>query len=160
MKYFLYCLGFISLFSTPVGAQDLFLTVSKPSQYLAALNDLSIAIANQDYTLIKIQPVDSGLRQKSYEVGNYKVLFFGNNEQVNKLLSISPEASVILPLKIILYQNNDSVIASAPNLQMWKGVFGDALDAMIDQWQDDIAKILKEFESYPENSHQQMMAGN
>ena len=95
----------VCLPTTPVLAGDIFLTATRQSAYRSALDILTIAITNHDYTLIKIQPVDQGLRRKGYHATDYKLLFFGDREQVDEILKVSPEASVMLPLKIILYQN-------------------------------------------------------
>lgn len=132
---------------TSVMAEDLFLSASRHDNYVSALDNLTIAINNHNYTLIKIQPVDKGLRIKGYEAKNYKVLFFGNHEQVARVLAANPEASVILPHKIILFKKGNTVTAIAPRLGMWKGKFGTKLDLMIDRWDQDFKTILKEYAS-------------
>ena len=142
------CILVISLFfstTTPVLAQDIFLTVKRQGVYSSALNDLTIAIANHRYTLIKIQPVDKGLRRMGYHTRNYKVLFFGDKVQVDQVLKTNPEAAVMLPLRIILYQKGDTVVASTHSLELWKGVFGARLNPLIEQWEQDVRGILQEF---------------
>ena len=127
-------------------AGPLFLSATKQIDYEAALYDLSLAINNHGYTPVKIQPVDEGLRAKGYESSDYKLIFFGDKEQLDKVLAVSPEAAVMLPLRIILYREGDVVIASAPSMEMWKSVFGgEALNLMINQWQKDVLSILQEF---------------
>ena len=107
---------------------------------------LTLAINNHGYTPTKIQPVDQGLRAKGYEATDYKLIFFGDKEQVDQVLAVNPEAAILLPLKIILYREGDVVIAIAPSMEMWKGVFGgEALNLMINQWQKDVLSILQEF---------------
>jgi uncharacterized protein (DUF302 family) len=149
-----HAMSMILLFCTilaPAHADEIFLTAEKQSEYRAALDDLSIAITDLEYTIIKIQPVDKGLRKKGYETDNYKLVFFGDKKQMDRVLKANPEASVLLPLKIIIYQDAEMVIASAPSLAMWKGVFGEELDHMIDSWQTDIQAILKEFARTPDH---------
>lgn len=59
---------------------------------------------------------------------------------------MNPEAVMLLPLKIILYREGGVVIAIAPNMEMWKDIFGSAaLNLMINQWQKDVLSILHEF---------------
>ena len=145
MKKLINLIIFYGLISSPAQAGNIFLTTERQSDYLAALDDLTIAIANHDYTLIKIQPVDQGLRRKGFETTSYKVVFFGDNSQVNQVLITNPEASVILPLKIILYQQGETVIASAPDLSMWEGIFDNGLTPIIKEWQRDMHGILQEF---------------
>jgi len=110
------------------------------------VDDLSLAINNHGYTPLKIQPVDEGLRAKGYVIADYKLIFFGDKAQMDMVLAVSPEAAVMLPLRIILYREGDVVIASAPSMEMWKGVFGgEALNLLINQWQKDVMAILQEF---------------
>ena len=62
------------------------------------------------------------------------------------MLAVNPEAAILLPLKIVLYREGDVVIAIAPSMEMWKGIFGgEALNFMIDKWQKDVRSILREF---------------
>ena len=134
------------LMTSPGLAGPLFLSATKQIDYEAALDDLSLAINNHGYIPVKIQPVDEGLRAKGYETSDYKLIFFGDKAQLDKVLAVSPEAVVMLPLRIILYREGDVVIASAPSMEMWKGVFGGkALNLMINQWQKDVLSILQEF---------------
>ena len=138
----------LALWITSVLAMDdsMFMSAEKHTSYQPALDDLSAAILDHGYTPIKIQPVDQGLRKKGYDASDYKVIFFGKKSQVDKVLAIHPAAAVMLPLKIILYHKGDVVVASAPRLEMWKGVFHKkAINDMIDQWQKDLAGILKEY---------------
>lgn len=135
-----------SLIVSPGLAGPLFFSATKQVGYEAAVDDLSLAINNHGYTPVKIQPVDEGLRTKGYVTSDYKLIFFGDKEQLDKVLAVSPEAAVMLPLRIILYREGDVVIASAPSMEMWKGVFGgEALNLLINQWQKDVIAILQEF---------------
>lgn len=145
-KWIATCIALSWFLVSPGQAGPLFLSVTKQIDYKAAVDDLSLAINNHGYTPVKIQPVDEGLRAKGYETSDYKLIFFGDKTQLDKVLAVSPEAAVMLPLRIILYREGDVVIASAPSMEMWKGVFGgEALNLMINQWQKDVLSILQEF---------------
>lgn len=131
---------------SPGLAGPLFLSATKQVDYEAAVDDLSLAINNHGYTPVKIQPIDEGLRTKGYVTSDYKLIFFGDKAQLDKVLAVSPEAAVMLPLSIILYREGDVVIASSPSMEMWKDVFGgEALNPLINQWQKDVTAILQEF---------------
>ena len=137
----------LSCLMVPPGRADpLFLRATKQTAYQSALDDLALAINNHGYTPTKTQPVDQGLRAKGYEATDYKLIFFGDKEQLDQVLAVNPEAAMLLPLRIILYRDDDVVIAIAPSMDMWKGVFGgEALNLMINQWQKDVLSILHEF---------------
>lgn len=146
MKSMAWCLVVLSLLSSSaVAEEDVFITVTKQSGYDQALDELTALIANHDYTLIKIQPVDKGLHSRGYATSAYKVLFFGSRKQVDKVLAASPEASVLLPMRIILYKKGNMVVASTPSMKMWKGVFGNKLQPVLDQWEYEMRAILIEF---------------
>lgn len=149
MKYRIAICSLLLAISTPVAAEGTFLTVTQHCNYESAMNELSYTISDHKYTLVKIQPVDEGLRHRGYKVSNYKVLFFGDKAQIDRVLKDNPEASVILPLRIMLYQKGDTVVASSHSLQMWKGVFGDKVNLLIDQWDRDVRKILRDFAQQP-----------
>lgn len=135
-----------SLIVSPGLAGPLFLSTTKQVGYETAVDDLALAINNHGYTPVKIQPVDEGLRAKGYVTADYKLIFFGDKAHWDKVLAVSPEAAVMLPLRIILYREGDVVIASAPSMEMWRGVFGgEALNPLINQWQKDVMAILQEF---------------
>jgi uncharacterized protein (DUF302 family) len=129
-------------------ASDVFLSAARQGAYRPALDALTVAILDHGYTPVKIQPVDEGLRRKGYPSSDYKLMFFGDKAQVDKVLAVYPEAAVLLPLKVIIYRQGDAVIATTPRLEMWKEVFhNDALDQLIDVWQNDLIAILQEFSS-------------
>lgn len=125
------------------------MTVSRKVDYTNALDDLSLAIVDHHYTIIKIQPVDQGLRHHGYAAPNYKVVFFADKTQVDKVLKENPQASVLLPLRIFLYQQGDHVIASAARLNMWKGRFGPRLDPLLVKWDRDLQDILQDYSAQP-----------
>lgn len=129
-------------------ADELFLSAARQDDYRPALDALTAAILDHGYTPVKLQPVDEGLRRKGYPSSDYKVMFFGNKAQVDEVLAVQPEATVLLPLKVIIYRHGDVVIATTPRLEMWKQVFhSDALDRLIDVWQNDLSAILQDFSS-------------
>lgn len=139
----------LSVIQPAAAAGDIFITVSRKVDYKSALDDLSIAIADHHYRIIKIQPVDQGLRHRGYTAPNYKVIFFADRTQVNKVLELNPQASVLLPLRIFLYQKGNTVVASAARLHMWKGKFGAKLDPMLVKWDRDLHKILQDYAAQP-----------
>ncbi|MEJ2107166.1 MAG: DUF302 domain-containing protein [Acidiferrobacteraceae bacterium] len=149
MKTWILMCALLLTVSLPAAADDLFVTVSRHCNYESAVNELSYAIADNKYTLVKIQPVDEGLRHRGYKAPNYKVLFFGDKTQVDRILKDNPQASVIFPLRIMLYQDGDTIVASTYKLDMWKGVFGKDLDPLIDKWDRDVRNILRQYAQQP-----------
>lgn len=74
----------LSRLMVPAGHADpMFLRATKQTAFPTALDDLTLAINNDGYTPTKIQQVDQGLRAKGYDSTDYKLIFFGDKEQVN-----------------------------------------------------------------------------
>lgn len=141
--------AFLSVYSVHLRAEEsVFFTVSKQANYSDAINDLSGVIEYHNYRLIKIQPVDEGLLSRGYRVLDYKILFFGNERQVKKIIETTPQASVLLPMRIILYREGDKVIASTPNMRLWKRTFSSNLQPMLERWDKDVRAIMTDFASH------------
>lgn len=126
---------------------DSFVYAEREADYRVALDELSVAIMDQGFTLVKIQPVDKGLHSKGYEVNEgYKLIFFSNKDMEAKALKIAPEMATLLPLKVILYQEEGKVVAGAYVLDSWRQVFdSEAAQEWIRHADRDVRSILKQY---------------
>lgn len=124
-----------------------YISSTRPADYRLALDDLSLAIADNGYTVVKIQPVDKGLRSKGYALSeDYKLVFFGNKELESLAIAAAPELATLLPLKIILYQDGDQVVAAAPVLAPWQQVFTSTqAKAVLRRFDRDVRAILEQY---------------
>lgn len=105
-------------------AAEAYVSTSRVVDYRVALDELSLAIVDHGYTVVKIQAVDKGLRSKGYELfEDYKLIFFSSKELEQQVLAIAPEMVTVLPLKLIVYQDKQAVVAAAPVLDGWREVF-------------------------------------
>jgi uncharacterized protein (DUF302 family) len=131
---------------SPAAAESYF-SSAKQADYRVALDDLSLAILDHGYTLVKIQPVDKGLRSQGYELfEDYKLVFFGNKELERTAIAATPELAALLPLKIILYQDKERVVAAAPVLEPWQEVFRSSpASEVIKRFDRDVRAILEQY---------------
>lgn len=129
-----------------VWAED-YLVASRQADYRVALDELSLAIVDKDYTVVKIQGVDKGLRSKGYELfEDYKLVFFSNKKLEREALALAPEFATLLPLKIILYQEGDRIVAVAPPLAPWRHAFSSArAQAALMRFENDTRGILDQY---------------
>lgn len=68
------------------------------------LNQLQTALADEGFTLMRIQNVDKGLAGHGFERPPYKIVFFGNRKQFERAREIDPRVTPYLPLKVTVYQ--------------------------------------------------------
>ncbi len=128
-------------------AADAYVSSARDGDYRVALDELSLAILDHGYTVVKIQPVDKGLRNKGYELyEDYKLVFFSSKEIERQALALGPELATLLPLKIILYQDKHTVVAAAPVLDGWRKAFGAAnAQDLIRRIDQDVRGILAQY---------------
>ena len=128
-------------------ADDAFISAKRQEDYHVALDELSVAIMDKGYTVVKIQPVDQGLRSKGYPLyENYKVVFFGNEELEQQAIAAAPELATLLPLKVVLYQDQGRVVATTQQLESWRKVFPSRqAQAVLQRFDRDLQAILEQY---------------
>lgn len=113
------------------------------SPFPEAMVSLQASIAQNGYTLSRIQRVDYGLSKRGYETDKYRVVFFGKPEEISELSKNYPELVPFLPLKITLIQMDEGVEMVAINPARLKHLYPDPqLEPTFERWQQDIQKIL------------------
>jgi len=104
---------------------------------------LQDAIASHGYKVSRVQHVDKGLRKFGYETGLYRIVFFGRPQQMAMVRENHIGLIPYLPLKIMLYEDGDYVVASALEPATLAAFFDDAeIQLLLDSWQKDLMKIL------------------
>jgi len=104
---------------------------------------LQEAIASHGYTVSRVQHVDKGLRQRGYETGLYRVVFFGRPEQMDMVRENHLGLVPYLPLKITLYEEGEYVTASALQPATLASLFDDdSIRQLLANWQKDLTKIM------------------
>jgi hypothetical protein len=128
-------------------AGEAYVSSARDVDYRVALDELSLAILDRGYTVVKIQPVDKGLRSKGYQLfEDYKLVFFSSKDLERQAMALGPEMATLLPLKVILYQDKRAVVAAAPVLDGWREVFpSDSGQALIRRIDQDIRGILQQY---------------
>ena len=111
-----------------------------------AMVSLQEAIASHGYTVSRVQHVDKGLRQRGYETGLYRVVFFGQPQQMDMVRETHLELVPYLPLKISLYEEGERVTASALQPAKLAPFFDDDnIHQLLANWQKDLVKIMASY---------------
>lgn len=132
----------LACLAAPALAEDLLMTRSSqafPETMLA----LQQAIADQGYTLSRVQRVDIGLTAMGYETDKYRVVFFGKPEEIRWLTETHPETIPYLPLKIAIFAEDGDTLLVAINPAHFTQFFdAPELKDVFLRWERDFRAIL------------------
>lgn len=107
-----------------------------------AMVHLQKAIADQGYTISRVQRVDIGLTKSGYKTERYRIVFFGKPAEIKRLSRKYPELIPYLPLKIVIFAEGEDtlVVASDPmNLDRFYQKRG--LKTYFSRWSHDFQEI-------------------
>jgi uncharacterized protein (DUF302 family) len=129
-----------------VCADQSFVQVGCDMAYPEAMALLQDAIASHGYSVSRVQHVDKGLRKFGYEADLYSVVFYGRPQQMPIVRENYPGLMPYLPLKIMLYEDGESVVASALEPLVLAAFFDDSeIRQLLESWQEDLVKILSRY---------------
>jgi uncharacterized protein (DUF302 family) len=117
---------------------------SKTGNMQTALDDLSLALLDHGYTLVKVQPVDQALVKRGFADPGIRLVFVGKEEQVRQALAEDPALLNLLPLRLTLESDNGRVRISSDDLAMWRENLPSARP-VLQQWEDELSAILSDY---------------
>jgi uncharacterized protein (DUF302 family) len=131
------------LLSPALVAEDLFMVRSQLS-FPEAMTVLQQAIRENGYQVSRVQRIDIGLTTFGYKTDKYRVVFFGNLEEIRELSDRYPELVAYLPLKIAIFAENDETILLSSSFRHLRPVYSSAdLLVSFEHWEADIQRILE-----------------
>ncbi len=141
MKKFVLALALIAAFAQATAAP---VSSSKTGSMQTALDDLSLALLNHGYTLVKVQPVDQALVKRGFADPGIRLVFVGKEEQVRQALAEDPALLNLLPLRLTLESDNGQVRVSSDDLAIWRQNLP-AASGVLQSWEDQLAAILSDY---------------
>ncbi len=142
MKKYLFLL--LLLCSPLLVAQDLFMVRTQLS-FPEAMTVLQEAIGNHAYKVSRVQRVDIGLTESGYATDRYRVVFFGDIDELNLLSEQYPELVPYFPMKIAIFAEGDETILLASSFAHLRPNYASgSLQSRFDKWENDIRQILDE----------------
>ncbi len=128
--------------SAAARAEELIM-VRSPRPFAEAINALQIAIEEHGYKVQRVQRVDVGLTQSGFKTDAYRLVFFGKLEELRTLADQHPELLPYLPLKIVIYAEENTTLAFTNNPALLGTFFNDpALAVHFHRWEKDVRSIL------------------
>jgi hypothetical protein len=130
--------------SLPAQAEPL--SVSKAVDMRQALDDLTLAAANHELVLVKMQPIDTALAKRGFENPHIRILFIGSESAVRWAEAAEPRLLNLLPLRLTLIQKEGQMIVMSDDFGPWLKEFPESpAHLMIEAWQAELKAMLDNF---------------
>ncbi|HED19559.1 MAG TPA: DUF302 domain-containing protein [Gammaproteobacteria bacterium] len=124
-------------------AQDLFMVRSQ-LPFPEAMSALQQSIGKSGYKVSRVQRVDIGLTKSGYKTDKYRVVFFGDADELRAVSDRHPELIPYLPLKISIFAENDETLLLASSFKHLRPFYpGPDLQLQFDRWESTIRDILE-----------------
>lgn len=122
------------------------LTATKTVTMRQAVDDLTLAAANHDMVLVKVQPIDSALVKRGFEDPHVRILFIGSETAVRWAEAADPRLLNLLPLRLTLMARGDQLTVMTDDFEPWKREFTqDAARLLLNAWQVELKSMLEDF---------------
>jgi hypothetical protein len=122
------------------------LVASKRVGMQAAIDDLTAAAANHDMVLVKMQPIDSAMVKHGFDDPHLRILFIGSETAVRWAEAAEPRLLNLLPLRLTLLQQGESLTVMTDDLDLWQREFPDDPGrAMLKAWRIELKSMLEDF---------------
>jgi uncharacterized protein (DUF302 family) len=137
-------LGFGGLLgSLPAFAEESLLMARSCQGFPETMLALQESIKAHDYRVARVQRVDIGLTQAGFVTDKYRIVFYGNTEEVRMLTRNYPELIPFLPLNFSIFAEGEQTLVVAMN-PSYLGHHYQApeLQILFARWESDVRSIL------------------
>ena len=84
-----------------------------------AMNSLQTSIAEEGFTVSRVQRVDIGLTSSGYNTAEYRIVFFMRPDEVRHIVKEHHELIAFLPLKITIFaEGNETILVTLNPLKL------------------------------------------
>jgi hypothetical protein len=121
-------------------------TVSKVVSMRQAVDDLTLAAANHDMVLVKVQPIDSALVKRGFEDPHVRILFINSETAVRWAEAADPRLLNLLPLRLTLVQREAQLTVMSDDFEPWIKAFDQGPARLVlRSWQHELKSMLADF---------------
>ncbi len=135
--------GLLLFVSLPAQAEDL-LMARVPMTFPEAMLKLQDTIKKYNHTLSRVQRVDIGLTAKGYKTDKYRIVFYGQADEIRELTDKHPQLIPDLPHKIAIFAEEEETMLVAINPEALFQTDDPKLQAIMKKWHQDLQLILKD----------------
>ena len=136
-------LGLLLLPGLPAIAEDL-LMARVPMTFPEAMLKLQSTLKKYNHTLSRVQRVDIGLTAKGYKTDKYRIVFYGQADEIRRLADEHPQLIPYLPHKIAIFAEDEETMLVAVNPEMLFLTDDPKLQATMKKWHEDLQLIFKD----------------
>jgi uncharacterized protein (DUF302 family) len=138
----------LALACSPLQAQET-LMVRTVQPFETTMGVLQQTLAEYGYAVAHVQRCDGGMADFGYKSDFYRVVFFGKLDEVRRLSARYPELIPYLPLKILVFAEQDeTVLVSLNPLALAERYDGHELQVQFLRWHSDLNAILQEVRTF------------
>ncbi len=124
------------------------LRASKPVSLHQAVDDLTLAAANSNMVMVKIQPIDSALVKRGFDDPHVRIIFIGSETAVRWAEAAEPRLLNLLPLRLTLIQRDDIVLVLSDDFEPWRREFPDnPANLLLRAWEYELKVLFDDFVS-------------
>lgn len=124
---------------------DQLLIIRAQQDYPESMASLQNAISSRGYKVTRVQNIDVGISKTGHTIDYYKVVFYGNPEEIAQITREHPELIPYLPLNIVIFAEDANTVVATNRPSVLAEFFPDpALKPMFMRWEADLIKILDE----------------
>ena len=123
-------------------AQDVMM-VRSSLRFPEAMTALQNSILEYKYAISRVQRVDIGLTKAGYKTDRYRIVFFGKHDEIKKITDAHPEMAAFLPLKLVIFAEQDETMVVALNPLHYRQVLDNPeMNILYRRWASDIRAIM------------------
>jgi len=106
---------------------------------------LQKSIKDHDYLVARVQRVDIGLTKAGFETDRYRIVFYGNTDEMRMLTAKHPDLIPFLPLNFSVFAEGDQTLVVAMNPSYLGHHYTDSeLRILFARWESDVRSILED----------------
>ena len=135
----------LALWLAPAAAEEMMMVrLARP--FPEAMSVLQQAITEHGYKVTRVQRVDVGLTSRGFATAEYRVVFFGKADEMQRLPERFPDLIPYLPLKIVLFAEGETTLALTFDPTVLAAAYAQpALGDQLRHWERDLRSILDQY---------------
>ena len=134
----------LAALARPAAAEELMMARSK-LYFPEAMTVLQQSILDHGYKITRVQRVDIGLTGFGYKTDKYRLVFFAKPEEARKITAMEPGMYPFLPLKIVIFAEEDNTLLVALQPRELAHFFHQPeLQTQFLRWQSDMESIFRD----------------
>jgi uncharacterized protein (DUF302 family) len=135
-------LPLLLLLAAPAHGEELIM-VRAERAFPEAMNSLQQIIRDHGYVVARVQRIDVGLTASGFQTAEYRVVFLGKPDEIERIVARHPTMLTYLPLKITIFAEGESTLAFTNNPAILGNFFPVAeLQPYFRRWERDVRSML------------------